>query len=80
MREDLLHAHSLGASGFVLGILRTDGTVDMERTRELVELVRRVVEFESADAALDELVPAEERRRYREALSSLVRSEILCER
>jgi copper homeostasis protein len=38
MREDLLHARSLGASGFVLGILHADGTVDSPRTRELVEL------------------------------------------
>src|SRR3984885_12573711 len=38
MREDLLHARTLGASGFVLGILRADGTVDVQRIREIVEL------------------------------------------
>ncbi len=48
------------------------------KSRELVEVVRRLSEFESADAALEALVGAEERSRYRTALSSLVRSEILC--
>ncbi|WP_158941455.1 copper homeostasis protein CutC [Granulicella sp. S190] len=38
MCEDLIHARSLGASGFVVGILHIDGTVDMERTSELVKL------------------------------------------
>ena len=47
------------------------------KSRELVDVVRRVSEFESADAALDVLVPEGERSRYLTALSSLVRSEIL---
>ena len=38
MREDLLHAGSLGASGFVFGILQLDLRVDVERTAALVEL------------------------------------------
>jgi copper homeostasis protein len=38
MREDLLHARALGASGFALGVLNSDTTVDIDRTRELVEL------------------------------------------
>lgn len=39
IREDLRHMRSLGASGVVLGALCADSTVDVERTRELVELV-----------------------------------------
>ncbi len=38
MKEDLLHLKMMGVSGFVLGILRADATVDAERTRELVDL------------------------------------------
>lgn len=38
IREDLLHARSLGVAGFALGILHEDATVDLERARELVEL------------------------------------------
>jgi copper homeostasis protein len=38
MRGDLEHALQLGASGVVLGLLCADGTVDTERTRELVAM------------------------------------------
>jgi len=40
MRHDLLAAKGLGADGIVLGLLKADGTVDGERTRELIALAR----------------------------------------
>ena len=70
MRDDLLHARSLGASGFALGLLRADGTVDVERTRELVALAAPLeVTFHRAfdgtpslDAALEDVIDAGCRR------------------
>jgi putative mycofactocin binding protein MftB len=50
------------------------------KSRELVDVVRRVGEFESAEAALAALVPTGQRGRYLTALTSLVRSEIIRER
>lgn len=46
------------------------------KSRELVELVRRLEEFESASEAVERIVP-DEQGRYLIALNSLVRSEIL---
>jgi len=70
MREDLLHSRSLGASGFALGLLHADGTVDVERTRELVELAEPLaVTFHRAfdvtrslDVALEDVIAAGCRR------------------
>jgi putative mycofactocin binding protein MftB len=44
------------------------------KSRNLVELVRRLGDFESIGAALDELVVSEERPRYVAALTALHRS------
>jgi copper homeostasis protein len=40
MEQDVLLAKQLGADGVVLGILKQDGRVDLERTRHLVALAR----------------------------------------
>ncbi len=50
------------------------------KSRELVELVRGLDNFDSASAAINEFVPPEQHDRYVTALSSLARSEILRER
>lgn len=55
MRQDVLYARSIGMNLVVLGILHEDRTVDIERTRELVECAGPMeVTFHKAfDAALD---------------------------
>ena len=45
------------------------------KSRDLVNVVRRIGEFESADAAVTALVPEDDRDRYLRAMQSLVRSE-----
>ncbi|HEX4484703.1 MAG TPA: copper homeostasis protein CutC [Terriglobales bacterium] len=40
MRRDIRMAKQLGANGVVFGLLDIDGNVEVERTRELVELAR----------------------------------------
>jgi copper homeostasis protein len=40
MRRDIIAARKLGADGVVIGILDANGSVDIERTLELVELAR----------------------------------------
>ena len=47
------------------------------KSRDLVELVRRLKEFESADGAIDAVVAPVRHDRYVRALSSLVNSGIL---
>jgi copper homeostasis protein len=40
MRLDIIAAKKLGANGVVFGILAIEGSIDVERTRQLVELAR----------------------------------------
>jgi copper homeostasis protein len=40
MEQDVVTAKQLGADGIVFGILHEDGSIDSERTRQLVEIAR----------------------------------------
>jgi copper homeostasis protein len=62
MRRDILVAKKLGADGVVVGVLDTKGNVDIERTRQLVDLARPLnVTFHRAiDMSVDLLRAAED--------------------
>jgi copper homeostasis protein len=62
MRRDILVAKKLGADGVVVGVLDTKGNVDIERTRQLVDLARPLnVSFHRAiDMSVDLLRAAED--------------------
>jgi hypothetical protein len=55
MRSDILFCRSLGAHGVVIGLLNSDGSVDVARTKELVELARpmKVTFHRAIDMAKD---------------------------
>jgi copper homeostasis protein len=55
MRHDVKTARIMGANGVVIGLLNEDGSIDVKRTRELVELARPLsVTFHRAfDMAFD---------------------------
>jgi len=40
MQRDILIAKQLGANGVVFGILNTDGKVDKDRMRQLIDMAR----------------------------------------
>jgi copper homeostasis protein len=62
MVEDIAHAKLLGAAGVVIGLLKADGTVDVETTLRLVEIARPMeVTFHRAfDDAVDLAVALED--------------------
>ena len=68
--DDMKHAIDLGASGFVVGALHADSTIDLDRTNELVELAAPLeLTFHRAfdltpllDASLEALIAAGCRR------------------
>jgi copper homeostasis protein len=70
MREDLKQARSFGVAGVVLGLLCADGTVDVEQTRELVEMAgplevtfNRAFDYTAShEQALEEVIAAGCRR------------------
>ncbi|MDA3838048.1 MAG: copper homeostasis protein CutC [Candidatus Delongbacteria bacterium] len=62
MKQDIIQYRELGVDGVVIGILKTDGTIDIERTKELIELARPMnVTFHRAfDMTVDPFVALED--------------------
>ena len=62
MRQDIAVAGELGADGVVFGILKTDGSIDTERTQELVRAAKPMhVTFHRAfDMTVDPLLSLEQ--------------------
>jgi mycofactocin biosynthesis protein MftB len=68
-----LRDESFGALAYHFGTRR----LMFLKSRPLVELVTALDQYDSADAALDALIPESERPTYRRALARLAASEVI---
>ncbi|HWE67677.1 MAG TPA: mycofactocin biosynthesis chaperone MftB [Acidimicrobiales bacterium] len=68
-----LRDESFGALAYHYGTRR----LVFLKSRPLVELVSSLQDFESANAAIDALIPEGERSQYRRALARLATSEVI---
>jgi copper homeostasis protein len=40
IKQDIIHCKKIGANGIVIGFLKTDGNIDIEKTKEIVQLAK----------------------------------------
>ena len=74
MRREIAAAKSAGAAGVAIGVLQADGRVDVQRTRELVELARPM--YATFHRAFDEVAKAG--YGLEEALEDVIRTGVDC--